>query len=290
MEYKYTLVDIYCKIFSRKESEFIRKTGMNQEKFGVLLGLIKAKIAEEQEENKMKKRGQKSSVSIENKLLIALYYMRAYTTHLLLGEHFGVCESYSSKIFTRMKKYILKVLNLPKKTDLATMDLTQVIVDVSEQEIERPQHKQKQYYSGKQKTHTLKALIFICATSLSILAVRTDIGSSHDFNMFKQNYKEGNIQFKKNVEILADSGFQGLQKYHEKCRIPYKATKNHPLTKEMKLFNRQLAKDRIPIEHTNRKFKIFRIVKDTYRGKHKNFGMNWNLIAMLVNFSYYGNN
>lgn len=289
IKHKNTPIDIFGKIFRRKEGEFIRKTGMNQEKFGILLGRIRAKIAAEEDENKMKQRGLKGLVTLENQLLIALYYLRSYGTHLLTGEHFGVCESYSSKIYTKMKKYMLQVLELPKKTDLPNMDLSKVIIDVTEQEIERPIHKQKKYYSGKKHKHTLKVLIFICATSLSILAVRTDIGTSHDFNMFKENYKPGNIQFKKEVEFLADSGFQGIKAYHENSRTPYKATKNHPVTKEKKKFNQQLAKERIPIEHTNRKCKIFHIVKDVYRGKHKNFGMNWNLIAMLVNFSYYDN-
>ena len=286
MKYNYTYIDIFAKIFSRKEAEFIRKTGMNQEKFTLLLGLIKSKIAEEKAENEMLKRGLKSSISLENQLLIALYYLRDYMTHLKLGEHFGISESYSCKIFTKMKKYMLKVLSLPKKTDLKSMDLSQVIVDVSEQEIERPLKNQKDFYSGKQKTHTMKALIFICAVSLTILSVRTAKGTHHDFAMFKDCYKLTEISFKETVEILADSGFQGLKKYHDNCRTPFKATKNHPLTKEQKKFNQQLAKERIPIEHTNRKCKIFRIVKEPYRGKHRNFNQNWNLIAMLVNFSY----
>ena len=33
-------------------------------------------------------------------------------------------------------------------------------------------------------------------------------------------------------------------------------------------------------------FKIFRITKDVYRGKHKNHGKVWNLIAGLVNLRY----
>lgn len=286
MKYNYTYIDIFAKIFSRKEAEFIRKTGMNQDKFTLLLSLIKAKIATEKEENEMKKRGLKSSISLENQLLIALYYLRDYMTHLKLGEHFGISESYSCKIFIKMKKYMLQVLKLPKKTDLKKMDLRQVIVDVSEQEIERPLKNQKDFYSGKQKTHTMKALIFICAVSLTILAVRTAKGTCHDFAMFKDCYKETDISFKKEVEMLADLGFQGIVKYHENSRIPHKRAKKQQLTKEQKKFNRQLAKERIPIEHTNRKCKIFRIVKEPYRGKHKNFNQNWNLIAMLVNFSY----
>ena len=58
------------------------------------------------------------------------------------------------------------------------------------------------------------------------------------------------------------------------------------LSDEQKQHNRELAKKRIAIEHVNRRCKIFRIVKDKYRGKHKNYGKTWNLIAALVNFRY----
>ncbi|HEO65306.1 MAG TPA: IS5/IS1182 family transposase, partial [Spirochaetes bacterium] len=40
------------------------------------------------------------------------------------------------------------------------------------------------------------------------------------------------------------------------------------------------------IEHINRRCKIFRIVKETYRGKHKNYRKTWNVVAALVNLRY----
>jgi len=58
------------------------------------------------------------------------------------------------------------------------------------------------------------------------------------------------------------------------------------LTSEEKQYNRELAQKRIVIEHVNRRCKIFRIAKETYRGKHKKYGKTWNLIAGLVNLRY----
>ena len=43
---------------------------------------------------------------------------------------------------------------------------------------------------------------------------------------------------------------------------------------------------RINAEHVNRRCKIFRIVKDKYRDKHKNYSKVWNVIAALVNLRY----
>ncbi|MEQ1637565.1 MAG: transposase family protein [Methylococcales bacterium] len=53
-----------------------------------------------------------------------------------------------------------------------------------------------------------------------------------------------------------------------------------------KRHNRELAKRRLAIEHVNRRCKIFCIVKEAYRGKHKNYSQTWNLVAVLVNLRY----
>ncbi|MCP4404940.1 MAG: hypothetical protein GY801_47520 [bacterium] len=36
----------------------------------------------------------------------------------------------------------------------------------------------------------------------------------------------------------------------------------------------------------NRRCKIFRSVKETYRGKHKNYSKVWTVVAALVNVRY----
>ena len=66
--------------------------------------------------------------------------------------------------------------------------------------------------------------------------------------------------------------------------MPVKSSKNHPLTKEQKKSNQQLASERIVIEHINRECKVFRICKEQYRGKHKNYTRTWKVVAGLVNF------
>ena len=80
-----------------------------------------------------------------------------------------------------------------------------------------------------------------------------------------------------------DKGFQGIQKLYPNASVPFKATKKKPLTKEQERFNRELARERILIEHLNRECKIFRICKEQYRGKHKNYEKRWKLVSALVN-------
>jgi hypothetical protein len=86
-------------------------------------------------------------------------------------------------------------------------------------------------------------------------------------------------------DILAygDSGYQGIHEYLPNALIPFKATKNKPLTKKQKAFNTKLARIRVAIEHINRELKIFRICKETYRGKGKRGLIRVKLIASLYN-------
>src|SRR5450631_63190 len=82
------------------------------------------------------------------------------------------------------------------------------------------------------------------------------------------------------------SGYQGMHKHHQNSTLPVKKKKGQPLSAEDKADNKALSKQRVFIEHVNRRCKIFRIVKDVYRGKHKHYSLTWNLMAALVNLRY----
>lgn len=153
-----------------------------------------------------------------------------------------------------------------------------MIIDVTEQPIERPVKGQKPYYSGKKKRHTIKVQILASARG-EILSVDCAKGKQHDFSIFK----ESDVLRQKDSELLADSGYQGLNKYHENSVIPIKKKKKVPHTAEVKAHNRTLSKRRVLIENINRLCKIFQSVKEVYRGKHKNYGLTWRLVAALVN-------
>jgi IS5 family transposase len=112
-----------------------------------------------------------------------------------------------------------------------------------------------------------------------ILSVRCARGTKHDFKILK----ESKLQINPNAQFKTDKGFIGIQALFPKSEVPHKASKNHPLTAEQKQSNRQLAKERIIIEHRNRECKIFRICKERYRGKHKNYAKTWKLVSAIVN-------
>jgi hypothetical protein len=112
-----------------------------------------------------------------------------------------------------------------------------------------------------------------------IYAANFCTGRKHDFRLFK----ESKINLPPHVQILADSGYQGIADIHANSMIPEKKIKMKPLTEKQKQSNRDLAKRRVVIEHIFGKLKIFRILSDRYRNRRKHFGLRFTLIAAIYN-------
>ena len=128
----------------------------------------------------------------------------------------------------------------------------------------------------------MKAQLLVSLESKMIYGIASGKGKTHDFKMFK--YSKAHIP--SNIGILGDSGYQGIKDIHANSRTPIKKPKGKELTKRQKLYNHLLSRKRIVVENIIRRCKIFRITKDVYRGKHKNHGKVWNLVAGLVNLRY----
>lgn len=134
-----------------KSAEFTRLVGVNYGTFEIILAKLKNEITRYLQQDLMRQRGLKSSLSIEDQLLLTFIYLRQYHTFLQLGKLFSISESYAQKRYTFITKRLLKVLDIPNDKMLTTEKL-QVIADVTEQPIERPLEEQKSYYSGKKNS------------------------------------------------------------------------------------------------------------------------------------------
>ena len=71
---------------NKNNEEFTRKVGIPYNCFMILLARIKNEISTTLLSNKLKRRGRKSSMIIEDKLLLTLYYLRHYPTFDNLGD------------------------------------------------------------------------------------------------------------------------------------------------------------------------------------------------------------
>jgi len=87
--------------------------------------------------------------------------------------------------------------------------------------------------------------------------------------------------------LQVDAGFIGIKKavHYQDVWIPYKASKNHPLTKVQKLVNTLLAHVRIVVENALAKVKSFFILRIENRMRQKvKLANSFQLCAALANF------
>jgi len=258
-----------------------RMLGLPPTSIELLLSDLQKEISHIRELNPLSKRGRKCKLSLLQQLVLTLLYLRQYSTFLDIAIRFDISESYAQKRFVRIRDMLISIHHVEGQTELKQKIWSgDLAVDVSEQPIERPQKKQREYYSGKKKKHTIKALIVVCLATDMIITVFCGKGRKHDYKL----WKEQKLKIHEATTLYADLGFQGLQKQYAKVVLPFKGSKKKPLTIQEKKANKEQSKKRISVENRNRDCKIFRITKDVYRGKHKNYGLNWNLVAGLVNF------
>ena len=108
-----------------------------------------------------------------------------------------------------LAEWVLKIK--PEKL-LSENDLQLLIVDATEQQIERPKN-QRAYYSGKKHAHTIKTEIVTDPKGRILRVSKAYEGCVHDFEIRKT---EGPLS---EIPILADLGYQGLQNEHSTAAI-----------------------------------------------------------------------
>jgi len=223
-------------------------------------------------------------LGLADRVLVALEYWREYRTYFHIGSSWGISESTVCRIVHWVEDRLMRsgCFRLPGKKKLVVgfglPDVT--VIDVTETPIERPRRGQKQFYSGKKKRHTLKCQVIIDRHTEQVICLFFGKGSQHDFKLFQAS----GVHFHPETESLQDKGYQGIQKLHTNSRLPVKKPKGSSLSQDQKVANRELARERIGIEHINRRFKIFRILAERYRNRRRRYGLRCNLIAALYNY------
>ena len=144
-------------IKNQKPESFLREVGVSLDRFILILNEITKHMKQQYEKYPLKKRGRKSSMCLEDMLLLTLYYLRHYMTFAQLGKDFGISESYACKIYHRMSSILINVLNMKSRSELMNSNLEVILIDVTEQPIERPKKGQKAYYSGKKNDIQFKS-------------------------------------------------------------------------------------------------------------------------------------
>ena len=264
----------YETIKELSDEEFKRATGVEPSSFQTMVEVV---------EKGLRKFGRPRKLSDQDQVLLTLMYWREYRTEFHIGLTYQVSESTVCRTIQKIENLLIKSkqFHLPGKKELQSGEasIEIVLLDATEQAIERPKKKQRKHYSGKKRRHTQKAQVVANLKSKQIMATAFSKGSTHDFQLFKTSRSLPLAT----TQIIADSGYQGLVKVHENSEIPTKKSKLHPLTAAQKAANRALSRQRILIENILRRLKVFRILSQRYRNRRKRFGLRFNLIAAIYN-------
>lgn len=181
----------------------------------------------------------------------------------------------------RLEPLVIKLFHIQKERKILEEEAQQWIVDATEIQTQRPKNyrKQRKYYSGKKKKHTLKVETIVEAKTMKILRVsKVFPGSVHDFKIRKTGEP-----FPKEVEVLADSGYQGLEKIHKKTLLPRKRTRG-VLSSEDRAHNQKLSRSRIRVEHVIGRLKQWKILGSVYRNFQQKLSLRFNILAGIYNF------
>lgn len=295
----------------RKSKHLYNFTGLRVEQFDDLVSAVEKELeAEKRVNGKERKRaiggGRKANLGIEDQVLVILMYYRLYLTQILLGYLFNLDDSNVSRLIGKLRPILIDVLPVPVQEELLFAqaesskkrissleellekhpEFKDVLVDATEQEIQKPKNKQKRKdkYSGKKKRHTAKTQITSSTNRLILHLSRSAPGKVSDINLLRGTGLLHDLP--EDIDVRLDKGYDGIEKdfpdrtFHQ----PYKARRNKPLDFIQKCINKIQNSLRFPVEHTLAHLKRFKLLAGIYRGDDTAYDDTFLAIAGLHNF------
>ena len=123
-----------------EDEKFRRLTGVKRATFDKMTSILR-----EAEIKKKAQGGRSSKLSIEDRLLMALEYIREYRTYFHVSQSYGVSESTAYEIIKWIENTLIKHPDfaLPGRKALLKSDMEYevVLIDATETPIERPKKK-----------------------------------------------------------------------------------------------------------------------------------------------------
>lgn len=209
-----------------------------------------------------------------DRLLFILFYLKTYPLQEVLAFFFDMSQAQANEWIYRLAHVLQLALDdlacLPEREAarlaevLAQYDTLEFAQDGTERRRQRPQDQQAQreYYSGKKKTHTFKNHLLVHPDSRKVCYLGETVpGQQHD----KRVADEANLTFPLHCLLEQDTGFQGFTPEGVILLQPKKKPKGQELSWAETFINRLIASARIVVENVIAGIKRCRIVKDVFR-------------------------
>lgn len=234
--------------------------------------------------------GKPRSVLPVYKVLMTLLYLRHNVSHEVAGGLFGFSADSSENALAEVLPLLRELFPKEKweaekrhrdEPPWTPDEVEQAIIDSFETPVSRPSlnERQKRVYSGKKKRHTLKTQIITDQKGEILDISPGHRGPEADLKVYAKSPLPAPLAGKPR---LGDKAYVGAD---PAIQTPHKKPQGGELSAEQKAENKQLASQRIEVEHGIRRVKAFRITRDEYRLALGLFPMVVSAVVGLIQFS-----
>ena len=239
--------------------------------------------------------GDDFDLATADQVLLAVIWLRQYPTNETRGFLFGVSDSTASRARARclpaLERAGKDTMRMPdpgaagrKRLPALLADTPglAVVVDSFEQRTQRPKRRQRAYYSGKKKAHTLKSQVAVDEESGRFVDVSDSVpGRWADIKLLRASRVLRRLP--EGVGALGDLGYVGIGALHASGACPRRKPRGKPRPAEDVRYNRAFGRRRIVVEHAIGRLRRSRAVADVNRHRRAGHAMRVRAIAGLVN-------
>jgi hypothetical protein len=232
-----------------------------------------------------------------DQLLLTVVWLRHYPTQEVLGYLYGVSDSTAKRAIDRCLPLLEKAgkdtLRMPdpgrgrRKNLPALLKDTPglaVVIDTFEQPIQRPRRRQKRFYSGKKKRHTLKSQVAVDEETGRIVDVADSVaGPTADIKVLKRSRLMRRLP--KGVGGIGDSAYQGIAELHPEGlgAAPRKKPRGKERPREDRRYNKAFSRRRIVVEHGIGRLRRYQALTQQDRHHQRAHTARVRAVAGLVN-------
>jgi hypothetical protein len=246
--------------------------------------------------------GRPHAHDLRGRLLLTLVWLKAYPTYEVLGLLFGLDKG-------NARRNVLDVLEALDTFDdfpfdrpdgdparrplrsggevMAAFPQVRLVIDSREQRVPRPggpHGRQKPYYSGKKRAHTLKTQLAVSPSGRIESVSPSTPGSVNDVRLLRETGLLGRLAG--GEAGLTDKGYEGADRGERAgvLVLPKKDRRKNPCTEADRARNRLIARHRIVVEHVFAQLTRFGALRQQWRGKRLlRHGQVVRVVALLVN-------
>jgi hypothetical protein len=232
-----------------------------------------------------------------DQVLLTVVWLRQYPTQEVLGFLFGVSDSTALRAVRRclpaLEQAGRDTMRMPdpgpgrrKKLPALLADTPglAVVIDTFEQRTHRPRRRQRAYYSGKKKAHTLKSQVGVDEESGRVVDVSDSVpGPWADIKLLRKSRLLKRLP--DGVGGIGDLAYVGIAELHPAGlgAAPRRKPRGKDRPPEDRRYNRAFSRRRIIVEHTIGRLRRFRSVAHVNRHRRTGHAARVREVAGLVN-------